>query len=185
MKGTVVASRYAKSLLGLAIEQNKLEEAYADMLMVAKTVNENRDLELLLKSPVVKTDKKQAILDQLFGSKISPISSGFFKIITTKRREYLIGQIANSFVQQYKFHNNIITAEITSAVKLDANLKKKVLQLVKSTEQEEVEVVERIDESLIGGIIVRIGDKQVDASILRQINDLKKDFSKNPYIAEI
>ncbi len=184
MKETRVASRYAKSLLGLAIEQNLLDEAYNDMKLVSETCNSSRDLALLLKSPIVKTDKKLGIIDAVFKGKLGKLSQSFINIITNKRREYLLENIADEFVAQYKTHKQIVTAKVTSAVKLDDAIKTKVLALVKRAENKEVELVETIDEDIIGGVIVRVGDKQIDASILRAINDLKQEFNKNPYIAE-
>ena len=184
MKETKVASRYAKSLLDLAIEQNSLEEAYADMRLVLNAVEENRDLELLLLSPIVKTDKKLAILDKVFAGQLHKVTAEFLKIITRKKREYLIGDIAQSFVLKYKAHKGILTAEVTTAVPLDDLLRSKVEAIVKKLNHREIELIEKVDPELVGGLVLRVGDKQVDASVSRMINDLKLSFSKNPYIAE-
>jgi F-type H+-transporting ATPase subunit delta len=185
MKETLVASRYAKSLLGLAIEQSKLEEAFADMKLVAKTCNENRDFSLLLKSPIVKSDKKQSILTAIFGTKLSELGSAFVAIIVRKKREYLLEEIASEFVKQYKKHKHIVTAKVTSVVKLDDAMKARIVKLVSSNEGEGVELIEVIDPSIIGGFIVRVGDKEVDASIIGRLADLKQEFSKNEYVPEI
>ena len=182
MKGTRVASRYAKSLLLLANDQNELDRAYADMKTVVDVCKENRDFALLLKSPIVKTDKKLAILKQVFDGQLGAMANGFVDIITRKKREYLLQDIATSFVWQYKTFKHITTAEITSAVKLDDAQRAKVLALLHS--DGEVDIVEKVDEEILGGFIVRIGDKQVDASISRRINSLRKEFDKNLYVAD-
>jgi F-type H+-transporting ATPase subunit delta len=88
-------------------------------------------------------------------------------------------EIAGEFVAQYKQYKNILTAVITSAVGIDKTVKAKVLELVKQTTKGEVELVEKVDKDLIGGFILTIGDKQVDASVSRKLNDLRKAFSVN------
>lgn len=181
MRHTKVASRYAKSLLGFAAEKGELDQVYADMELVAATCDQCRDFELLLNSPIVKTDKKEAIITEVFKGKLTKMSAAFMDIITRKRREYLLFDIATEFVRQYKAAKNIVIAEVSTAVGLDEKLRKKVFALV---EGDNVEIIENVDEELIGGVIVRVGDKQVDASILRQINELRKDFAKNPYVRD-
>ena len=90
-----------------------------------------------------------------------------------------MGEIAKAFLSQYKLHKNILTAVFTSASGIDQTIKNKVLELVKQTTQGEVELVEKIDKNLIGGFVLTIGDKQVDASVSRQLNDLRKTFTGN------
>lgn len=182
MKGVKAASRYAKSLLSLAIEQKSLDAAYNDMKLIDDTCDQSRELQALLKSPVIKADKKQAIMTALFGSKLSPITAGFMKLIIQHRREDILHEIADSFVKQYKAHKNIGVAEIITASPLKADAKAKILEQLRKQEGREMEIIEKVDPSLIGGLIVRIGDKQFDGSISRKLNDLKKDFSKNPYV---
>lgn len=184
MKGTRVATRYAKSLLRLSLEKGELEKAYADMQLVASTCKQSKDLSVFLKSPIIKTDKKAAVLHEIFGSKVSKITNEFIDIITRKRREMYLEGIANDFVAQYREHKKILTAVITTAVGLDDVLKKKVMEIVKSTGNSEVELVEKIDTNIIGGFVLTIGDKQVDASIARKLKQLTMSFSENPYIKE-
>ncbi|MFP5471415.1 MAG: ATP synthase F1 subunit delta [Bacteroidia bacterium] len=183
MRETRVASRYAKSLITLAVEKKQLEQVYKDMQLVSKIASENKELQLLLKSPIVKTDKKKAILSKLFASSVSEITTAFINIIASKNREYLLVDISFAFVEQYKKLKGIITAELTTAIQLPEELKKKILNLVNPKNQS-IEVVEKINKEIIGGFIVRVDDKQVDASVQRKIAELKQEFSKNPYVAE-
>lgn len=176
------ASRYAKSLLSLAIEQKVLDAAYNDMKLIDDTCDQNPDLQALLRSPVIKGDKKQAVMNAIFASKLSPITAGFIKLIIQHRREDVLHEIADSFVKQYKAHKNIGVAEIITATPLKADIKAKILEQLRKQEGREMEIIEKIDPSLIGGLVVRIGDKQFDGSISRKLNDLKKEFSKNPYV---
>lgn len=184
MRDIKVASRYAKSLLGISVEQKQLEEVYKDMQMISSICSQSRDLRLLLKSPIVKSDKKQAILNEIFGKGISQISAAFVSIIINKKREGLLEDIANAFIEAYKVHHNITTAMITSAVELSKAQKESIVKLVKSQGKENVELKEVVNSDIIGGLIIRIGDKQVDESIRRKLVDLEMEFDDNPYIRE-
>ncbi|MGL5890825.1 MAG: ATP synthase F1 subunit delta [Bacteroidia bacterium] len=184
MRETRVSYRYAKALLDLAIEKGQLEQVREDMQLVRDTVHESRELEVLLKSPVVKTDKKQDILKAIFGGKIGVITTEFIDIITRKRREAELEIIAESFLSQYRINKNIVTAVITSAAALDDTLRKQVLEIVRQMAGTEVELTEKIDPELIGGFVLRVGDRQVDTSLIRQIRMLERSFSENPFIKE-
>lgn len=185
MRGAKVAYRYAKSLLGLAVEQNMLEQAYADMEKIAAVCHANREFRVFLKSPVVKADKKISVIQSVFGNQLSPIVGGFVKIIATHRREDVLAEIADSFVAQYKEFKKISTAEITTAFKMDEKLKENIRQVIMKSEGREVTITEKIDPSLIGGIKVRINDRLFDASISRKLAELKKEFSNKDYVSKL
>jgi F-type H+-transporting ATPase subunit delta len=185
MKGTILASRYAKSLLTLAIQTNALEQVKNDMKMIFDVFQENRDLRRLLKSPIIKSDKKQAILKELFGSSITKISLEFLNIITFKRREHYLGEIARQFVKQYNQYKGIEVAIITTASKIDDKLRQQILKLVKTTnDSQSIELVEKIDRDIIGGFVLTVGDKEYDASLSSRIRELKQEFAKNLYIRD-
>jgi F-type H+-transporting ATPase subunit delta len=185
MKESRVSHRYAKSLLDLALEKGQLEPVSEDMRLVLETIRASHDLSVLLKSPVVKTDKKQEILKAIFGGQIGVITTEFLMILTRKRREGELEGIAEAFVMQYRKHKQILTAVITTASGLDDKLRAQVMEVVKqSAGGKAIELVEKTDKALLGGFVLRIGDKQVDSSVLRQIRNLERNFSENPYIKE-
>ncbi|OFY84077.1 MAG: ATP synthase F1 subunit delta [Bacteroidetes bacterium RIFCSPLOWO2_12_FULL_31_6] len=184
MRDIKVASRYAKSLLGIALEQNTLEEVYHDMQMISNVCAQNRDLVLLLKSPIVRRDKKEAIFTEIFGNNISIISNTFFSIILTKKREGLLPDIASSFIDVYKTYKNITTTYITTAIPLTEEQKLKIIALLKNQGNKNIELIEKINSGLIGGLIIKIGDKQVDESIKRKLSNLEKEFDENPFVRE-
>ena len=181
----IVASRYAKSLIDLAVETKQLEEVRKDMQLIKAVCDSNRDFVLLLESPVVKTDKKLAIFKSLFEGKVSKTTSAFLNLIASKRREGYIDDIAREFDEQYKQHKNITTAEVKTAVPLDSKLKKQIMELVKNSVSGEIELIEKVDPSLIGGFVLTINDKQVDQSVKRKLNDLRKTFTGNSYLPNI
>jgi len=184
MRESLAGNRYAKSLIALSIEKNELDAIYSDMVLVSETIKQSKDLDVLLKSPVVKTDKKQEVLTAVFGKNTTELTKQFLLLISSRNREALIGDIASAFVGQYKVIKKIIVTELTSAVKLDAAQKEKILQLLNTQDGSSIEVIEKINPDIIGGFIVRVDDKQIDASISRKLNDLRQDFSKNQYIAD-
>lgn len=176
MKGTKSAIRYAQSLLSLSIERGILEEAKADMTLVRTVCAENRDLELMLQSPIIKTEKKQSVLKAVFEKSVSALTLDFISLITSKGRERLIPHIAASFIELYKTHKGIVTVNVTSAVALTEAQKTDVAKDLNLAGT--VELVEIVDPSILGGMIIKIGDMRFDASISRKIHDLKFDISK-------
>lgn len=173
----IVASRYAKSLLDLSVEKNQLDSVYADMLQVKNVCDSSKEFINFLNSPIIKSDKKTATIKAVFDGKLNTITSGFFTIVATKRRESIIPEMAASFIEQYKIHKNISTVIVTSANGLDSATKQKALELVKSQITGEVELVEKTDANIIGGFILKIGDKQIDKSVARQLSNLKKELT--------
>lgn len=173
MKGNKVASRYAQALLDLAIEQDVLDKVNADMILVAELCNESRELENLLKSPIVDAGKKLAALEMVFAKDLHKLSMGFITLIIKKSRESLVKEIAESFVALYKVHKNIVDVFITSAVPLDAQVKEKIVQKIKTKFSGDIVVTESIDEKLLGGFVVKFDDKQIDSSIASQLTNLK------------
>lgn len=170
----VAANRYAKSLMDLAIEANQLDEVRKDLKLMAATIKDNRELERLLESPVVKNDKKIQVLTSIFSKHIGKTSMAFLKLVTEKNRENQLKHILAAFEEQYKEHKNIYTAVVTSASGLDQKTRQSVLDLVKNQLKGEVELVEKIDKNTIGGFVLRIGDTQVDRSVSSELNNLKK-----------
>ena len=181
----VIATRYAKSLIDLSIEKNQLEAVYKDMVFVKEICSTQKDFLNFLRSPIIKTDKKQQILQEVFKSNLSELSLGFLNVLTQKRREGYIDKIATAFVEQFKQKKNILTATITSATGIDEATRKSVIELLKSTAKGEIELIEKTNIDLIGGFVLKIGDKQIDTSVQRKLFDLKKGFSENKYISEL
>lgn len=177
--GSRAASRYAKSLLSLSIDQKSLEEVNKDMKFVADTCKTSSELILLLKSPIVKTDKKLAILNAIFSNKIGKLVSSFIEIITKKKREAIILDIARAFNEQYNTHKNITSAKVSTAIALDKELKSKIMGIVKAASKGDVEIEEEVNKDLIGGFVIKIGDQQVDSSINSKLQKLKREFSTN------
>lgn len=177
MKGNRAAARYAKSLVQLSQEKDQLDAVNNDMQAIATTISDNKELAIVLKSPIVKSEKKHAILSRVFGNGASDITANFLKVLTTKNREELLSDIAIDFLRQYNELKGIVVAEVTTAVALDKSGTEKVMTLVnKYTEGKQVQLVEKIDTSIIGGFVIRIDDKMIDSSVQKKLKDLKKEL---------
>jgi F-type H+-transporting ATPase subunit delta len=181
MKETRVANRYAMSLLDLALEKNVVKDVNDDMTLVLKTIQESKDLQNLLNSPIINEGKKIAIFKELFHNKINALSGAFIEMLARKRRETNLAGIAEEFTKLYNEHRGVQRAIVTTAVGLDSKLRKEILELVKKQTSSEVELVERIDKSIIGGFTLQLGDTQIDSSIVRSLKRLRRDMGDNLY----
>lgn len=184
MSNGKLSRRYAKSLIDLAKEQNALDAAFSDMQHVLNSCKSSREFSVMLKSPVISTDKKVAILSDYFSTTVSQLTLSFILLLAKKRRESYVEEIAASFVEQYRAIKGIATAVVSTPVQLTEEAKKKILEIVEGATKAKVELTEVINPELIGGFILRVGDKQVDTSISTKINLLKRDFSKNLYVKD-
>lgn len=177
MKNSKTANRYAKALLELSLEKGNLDAVYGNMQALSETINESADLRSLIKNPIVKEEEKNNIFTALFAKTFDADTMKLVSLLTKNKRADLIGEVSEQFIAQYKSNKNIVTAEVTSATKLDDAQKKNILALLKH--DGEVEMVETINPDLIGGFIVKVGDKQIDASIATKFKNLRKEISLN------
>lgn len=181
-----VAYRYARSLMLLAQEKGEVEAVREDMLLVATTCAENRDLVVMLTSPVIKADSKNKVLGRVFGGQIGHITERFIAILVRKGRESLLAEIAEGVQNVYRQENSILMAEVRSAIPLSDEARAQVRKMAEDRHPGKTMLLnETVDPGLIGGVVIRIGDEQIDASVSRRLSDLRRKFSENPYIPEI
>ena len=186
MSANKIATRYAKSLLDLSLEQGKLDTVIQDIQAFDEAV-EQRDFYLLLKSPIVNTEKKVTILKEIFEGKFDKITMSFINLITKKKREMYLPEIADAFISMYRKHKKISKVVIKTAVPLGTSelnqIKSKLLESNAVEQNLEVETV--VDESIIGGFVIEIGDRLYDASVKHKLDEIKKQFSSNEFAAKI
>ena len=171
-----IAVRYANALLGLAIETKKLEIVRSDIEMLDQLCRELRPFNRFLKNPIIHSYKKWGILKKLFESKVDDLTFKFLDIITKKTRENILPEIAEQFLIEYRIHKKIEKVNVTSPVPLDESLKEEFITIAKKYigSDKTVELIENIDEEIVGGYIMRIGDKQIDESISAKLRELRK-----------
>ncbi len=181
-----IASRYAKSLIDLSIEKGSLEEVYKDMQYLSAVSKANKDFVNLLKSPIITPDKKQAILEAVTNGKVSELTAVFNRLLIRKGRESNLPEIADAFISQYKKHKQIFTVNLATASPISEELKQEIVDKVKSeSDMKNIELSASVNEDLIGGFVLQVGDQLIDASIAYDLNVIKKQFSNNDFIYKI
>jgi F-type H+-transporting ATPase subunit delta len=181
-----LASRYAKSLIDLAIEQNSLEETLKDMQLLDAICKQSREFISMMRSPVIKADKKLAITEAVLKGRISELTSAFIRLLISKGREQNLDEIAQAFIVQYRHNKKIRMVKLTTAAKVDQS----VVDLLRSKLEQSypgsaIEMETTIDPSLLGGFILDVGDQQLNASIARDLHDIKKQFTRNLYVSQL
>ncbi|MFZ9262906.1 MAG: ATP synthase F1 subunit delta [Chitinophagaceae bacterium] len=186
MRQTKVAQRYAKAIFDLAVETSKLEEVKNDFELIQSV--QNKDLHLILMSPIVKGEKKIAIFEAVFSKHIQPITSSFFKLIFSKGRSVAINDIINAFIEKYRIQKGIKLVELTTAVEVSKEIQGNISEVLKENsllKGKSIELKTKVDSSIIGGLIVQVDDKLFDASIRHDLKVIKKQFIENMYISKI
>ena len=172
------AIRYAKAILSLAKDQKATEVVNKDMVLISKTISESHELKLLLKNAIVKSDIKKAILFKVF-TDLSPLSKSLINLLIENKRIDILDAVASKYTNLYDILIGKEIATVTTAVPMTNDLEIKVLAKVKELTPKSVELHNVIDESILGGFILRVGDKQYNASIANKLNTLKREFSLN------
>ena len=180
------ASRYAKSLLDLAVEKGQLEQVYNDMLYLQQLTKGSREFVSLLRSPVVKADVKIKAINAVTTGKISDMTASFLQLMTSKAREAVLPEIITSFIQQYKDEKGIKTVKLTTAVPVSEALKQQIIAQVKKTGgYDNLELEEAIDPKIIGGFVLQAGDQLIDASIAYDLKNISRQFENNDFIYKV
>lgn len=181
-----LAARYAKSLIDLSTEKGQLEAVYADMKYLEAVCKQSKDFVNLLRSPIIKADKKNAIITAVTKEKVSELTAAFNQLLVKKGRESDLPEIVFAFVNQYNAIKGIYCVKLTTAVEVSEELKKSIeLKVQKEKGMGTVELETVTDESLIGGFVLEFNNNLVDASILRDLKDIKKQFSKNLFVQSL
>jgi F-type H+-transporting ATPase subunit delta len=181
-----VASRYAKSILDLAIEKGQLEEVYQDMDYLHRLTKQSKEFLHVFRSPVIKADAKIRIIESVTRGNISPMTSSFISLLINKAREVVLPEVITSFIAQYKKHKNIQIVKLTTATPVSDELKNQIMDQVKKTSDiTNIELEEVVDPSLIGGFVLQAGDKLVDASIAYDLKVISRQFENNDFIYKV
>ncbi len=181
-----LAARYAKSLIGLAVEKDQLEDVHKDMLFLQALVKGSRDFVNLLNSPIIKPDKKEVILKAITNGKVGAITAGFCHLLINKTRESYLPEIIHAFIDQYNGLKKIYTIRLTTAAPVSDELKKQIIEKIQSqTAMKNIELKTNVNEELIGGFVLQMGDKLVDSSIAYDLKKIKAQFMNNDFIYKI
>ncbi|WP_298364596.1 ATP synthase F1 subunit delta [uncultured Lutibacter sp.] len=176
MSGSRAAVRYAKAALSFSLEQNKEVQVNDDMVFIANTIQESTDLQLVLSSPVLKSELKKSALKEVFSKKIGNISSGLIDLLVDNKRLSILSDVAKKYTELFDKLKGIEVAKVTSAIPLTEALNSQVLAKVKEITGKEATIENIVNPDIIGGFILRIGDVQYDASVANKLQGLKRQF---------
>ncbi|MBO9620216.1 MAG: ATP synthase F1 subunit delta [Niabella sp.] len=181
-----LASRYAKALLDLAKEKNQVPQVFADVQWLQAVCKESKDFVNLLRSPIIKADKKKSIVTAIAGNNIGTITKGFTDLLIAKNREAILPEILPAFVDQYKVLNNIHTVKLTTAVPVSDEVKNNIInQVKKASGEQNIELETSVNPDIIGGFVLEMGDKMVDASVSYDLKAIAKQFKNNDFIYKV
>jgi F-type H+-transporting ATPase subunit delta len=181
-----LAGRYAKSLIDLSLERNELEAVYNDMKYLQAVCKASRPFVALLKSPVIPIDKKGSAVTAVTTGKVSTLTATFNQLLIDKNREFYLPEIVEAFIDQYNVIKGINKIKLTTAAPLSDEVKNEIVSKIKTqTPIERIELESLVNEDLIGGFVLEYNNNLVDASIRRELRDLKKQFDKNMFVQQI
>lgn len=186
MQNLRLAARYAKSLLDLAVESNSLDATLADMQMLESLCRMSREFTAMLASPVIKGDKKMAIISAVVKDSFSDLTKRFINLLVSKNRELNLPEIATSFISQYNELKHIKTVNVSTAVAMDDKtrnmIKAKVAEYMPG---DTIQLKEKVDADLIGGFVLELDGRLYDASVKKRLSDIKATVVDNTYVSKL
>jgi len=170
------AIRYAKAILDTAVASGNASKVNDDMLAVFQTITNNRELEHFLASPIITSEAKINALKEIFTGVQSETNSLFRLLLENKRFE-ILALVAAQYNHQFDEMNGIEMAYVTTAVEMSAEVEAQVKAKIASISDKKVTLKNIVDPAILGGFILRIGDRQFNASVANRLQELKREFS--------
>ena len=175
----LVGATYGEALFELAVEEGREEELMNEVILLRELLSENPDFGKLMNHPKVLKEDKLEVLEAVFKGRVSEELVGFLHLIVSKDRYGEIVSILDYFIDEVKQVKGIGVAYVATALDLSEAKKKEVEQkLLSTTSFTRMEMHYQVDESLIGGMVIRIGDRVVDSSIRSKLSGLERELLK-------
>ena len=187
MQNPRLATRYAKSILDLAVEKNSLEAVLKDIQVLHAVCAESRDFEMMLRSPIITGDKKLSVINEILKRyNVNAITNAFVSLLVTKGREQTLPEITSAFIEQYNVLKNIRTVKLTTAAPMNDAMKQTMrTKIAGYMPNDTVDLKTMVDDSLIGGFVLEVEDKLFDASVKKSINDVKLQIIDTSYVSKM
>ncbi|MEN8117383.1 MAG: ATP synthase F1 subunit delta [Bacteroidota bacterium] len=176
MDQSAITVRYAKAFFSTAKEKNLLNKLKADIELVFNVCNTSADFILLLESPIVKTSKKSELIKSVFKGNVDKLTLNFLLLITQNKREGHIPGICRNFLDLTRKDQNIKSAVLTTASEVNDDTIKKVEKLLGKELNATIELSTQVNKDILGGLVLRLDDKQYDASVATQLKKIKQDL---------
>jgi F-type H+-transporting ATPase subunit delta len=175
MNDSKISVRYSRALFELALEKNVIDDVYNDMIWISE-VSSTPEVKDLLNSPVIPPSKKQSVLRAVFSKNVNKLSMSLIDMVVLNGREKYIPAIARVFKHETMKYKGITEVILTTAVKVDENIKDQISGLVAESFGTKVDLKEVVDSEIIGGFILRIDDNYLDASIRNKLHKIEKEL---------
>lgn len=176
MASTRAAIRYAKAILDLANAKGVAEAVNNDMKSIAQAIGSNEELSAFIQNPTTKVEVKESALLEVFAN-VNGVTKGLFHLLFENKRFEILEAIALEYNRLFDESNGVEVAKVTTAIPMDADLEAKVLAKIATLSDKKVTIENIVDASIIGGFILRIGDKQYNASVANRLRVLKRELS--------
>jgi F-type H+-transporting ATPase subunit delta len=170
------AIRYAKAILDIASTSGRADAVNNDMKLIVATVAESAELREFLVNPVIKMDAKKSALSELF-SNVQPETKSLFQLLYENKRFEILESIAKQYNLLFDEMNGVEVAKVTTAFPITDDLKTKVLAKIAEFSNKKITIENIVDPAIIGGFILRVGDKQYNASVASKLSELKREFA--------
>ena len=174
----VIANRYAEALFQLSEEENITKEIYNELHDVVELIKNNKELDNVLKSPLVKKKKKTQLIEALFNNKINNNLKNFLKILVEKGRISSLKSIELTFKELLNDKHNIIEGTVISAIALTEKQVKELEEKLSKKYNKNVTLENEVDQSILGGVLVRLGNTQIDGSVKTRLNNIKDQLTQ-------
>lgn len=178
-----LATRYAKSLLDIAVEKNSLDAVLNDMKLLNSICSKSHDFAVMLRSPVISGDKKASVINEVLkGSNVNELTKAFIKLLVSKGREAVLPEIGGAFIAQYNELKSIRVVKLTTAVPLADSLRTSIQTKVSGLmPKDTLELKTDVNADLIGGFVLEVDDKLYDASVKKSLNDIRNRIIDHTY----
>jgi len=179
MNDSKISVRYSRALFQSALEKKILEKVNEDMIFISE-ICKIQEAKEFLHSPVIFPSKKTEIFHKILGNNLEEITLSLIDLVVKNGRESFLPAIARVFIHETKKYKGITESVLTTAVKVNAKVKKQIIELISEVFKTKVELEENIDRDLIGGFILRVDDNYIDASIRNKLRRIKKELKESP-----
>lgn len=176
MTGSRAAVRYAKAILEMAQAQGSASQVSEDMALIAETIKGNAELSGFINNPTIKAETKESALNEIFAGS-NNITKGLFRLLLENKRFDILNHVAVQYKLQFDAMNGEEEATVTTAFPITPELEAKVLDKIKEFSDKKITLKNIVDPAIIGGFILRVGDRQFNASVAKSLTALKRELS--------
>nr|WP_314278454.1 F0F1 ATP synthase subunit delta [uncultured Peptostreptococcus sp.] len=173
-----VASRYAEALFQLAEEENQLSQVYSELEDLNKVILDNKDLYDIFRSPFISRDEKLSIADNLFRDKLSKYILNFIMVLIENSRTRELDSIVKSYKQLLDTRNNVAEGKVITAIALSPDKLADLEGKLSAKYNKTIRLTNEIDESILGGALVKIGNEEIDGSLKSRLDGIKNTLSQ-------